>query len=162
MKKNLGAEAINKIQSNKPCPKAYRLALDTKSTTYEIKTRPVNCCYPGLTLDWIFPIGKTLSSYLAQAQKGQEGETIPLQFEMSDFRFVMDGTSRENTYVDSVKYQANFTGPEPIGFLSIPESTYGSAPMTGGDRRMYDAVSEALRSTTVKLFDEVSARMCKN
>ncbi len=81
---------------------------------------------------------------------------------MSDFRFVMDGSSRETTYVDSVKYQANFTGPDPIGFLSIPESTYGSLPMNGGNQKMYDAVSEALRSTTVKLFDEVSARMCKN
>lgn len=157
---NLGPEAVTKISANQPCPKAYRLALDPKSSTFEVKTRPENCCYPGLSLDWIFPIGKTLSAYLAQAQKGQGGETIPLQLDMSDFRFVMDATSVERPYVDSLKYKAHFTGPDPIGFFTISETAYGSMPIKGGEQKMYDAVSEALRSTTIKLFTEVANRMC--
>ncbi|UCE63921.1 MAG: hypothetical protein JSU59_01825, partial [Nitrospirota bacterium] len=69
---NLGTEAVNEISAHQPCPKWYRLALDDKSTEFEVKTRPENCCYPGLSLDWVFPIGRTLSAYLSQAQKGQD------------------------------------------------------------------------------------------
>lgn len=157
---NLGPEAVNEISANQTCPKTYRLALDDQSTAFEVKTRPENCCYPGLSLDWVFPIGKTLSGYLAQAQKGQAGETIPIQLDMSDFRFVMDATSAKRPYVDSLKYKAHFTGPDPIGFLTISETAYGSMPIKGGEQKMYDAVSEALRSTTIKLFTEVASRMC--
>lgn len=157
---NLGTEAITRIAAHQPCPKTYRLALDEKSTAFEVKTRPQNCCYPGLSLDWVFPIGKTLSGYLAQAQQRHIGETIPLQLDMSDFRFVMDATSTERPYVDSLKYKAHFTGPDPIGFLTISETAYGSMPIKGGELKMYDAVSQALRSTTVKLFSEVANRMC--
>jgi len=157
---NLGSTAINEIANNQPCPKRYRLALDDQSTAFEVKTRPENCCYPGLSLDWVFPIGKTFSAYLAQAQKGQAGETIPLQIDMSDFRFVMDAGSPERPYVDSLKYKAHFTGPDPIGFFTISETAYGSMPIKGGEKRMYDAVSRALRSTTIKLFAEAANRMC--
>lgn len=157
---NLGSEAVTQISANQPCPKTYRLALDEKSTAFEVKTRPQNCCYPGLSLDWIFPIGKTLAGYVAQARKGQGGDTIPIQFDMSDFRFVMDASSPERPYVDSLKYKAHFTGPEPIGFFTISETAYGSVPIKGGEKRMYDAVSQALRSTTIKLFSEVANRMC--
>jgi hypothetical protein len=156
----LGPEAVHTISANQPCPKAYRLVLDAQSSLFEVKTRPENCCYPGLSLDWVFPIGQTLSGYLAQAQKGQGGETIPLQLDMSDFRFVMDATSAERPYVDSLKYKAHFTGPDPIGFFTISETAYGSMPIRGGEQKMYDAVSEALRSTTIKLFTEVASRMC--
>jgi hypothetical protein len=156
----LGPEAVTKISANQPCPKTYRLALDEKSTIFEVKTRPENCCYPGLSLDWVFPIGQTLSAYLAQAQKGQGGETIPIQLDMSDFRFVMDASSPERPYVDSLKYKAHFTGPDPIGFFIISETAYGSLPIKGGEQKMYDAVSRALRSTTIKLFTEVANRMC--
>jgi hypothetical protein len=157
---NLGAEAVTKITATQPCPKRYRLALDDQSTAFEVKTRPANCCYPGLSLDWIFPIGKTLTAYLAQAQKGRPGETIPLQLDMSDFRFVMDASSPERPYVDSLKYKAHFTGPDPIGFFTISETAYGSMPIKGGEKRMYDAVSRALQSTTIKLFAEAANRMC--
>lgn len=156
----LGSEAINEITANQPCPKRYRLALDDQSRIFEVKTRPENCCYPGLSLDWVFPIGQTLSGYLTQAQKGQQGETIPIQLDMSDFRFVMDASSPERPYVDSLKYKAHFTGPNPIGFFTISETAYGSQPIKGGEKRMYDAVSQALRSTTVKLFAETANRMC--
>ena len=158
---HLGTEAVTKISANQPCPKRYRLVLDDQSTAFEVKTRPANCCYPGLSLDWIFPIGKTLTAYLAQAQKGQAGKTIPLQLGMSDFRFVMDASSPERPYVDSLKYKAHFTGPDPIGFFTISETAYGSMPIKAGEKRMYDAVSQALRSTTVKLFTEVANRMCE-
>ena len=157
---NLGSEAVNTISITQPCPKTYRLALDDKSTAFEVKTRPENCCYPGLSLDWVFPIGKTLSGYLAQAQKGQGGQTIPIQLDMSDFRFVMDATSAKRPYVDSLKYKAHFTGPDPIGFFTISETSYGSMPIKAGEQKMYDAVSEALQSTTIKLFTEVANRMC--
>ena len=156
----LGPEAINEITANQPCPKRYRLALDAQSRNFEVKTRPENCCYPGLSLDWVFPIGQTLSGYLTQAQKGQRGEIIPLQLDMSDFRFVMDASSPERPYVDSLKYKAHFTGPNPIGFFTISETAYGSQPIKGGETKMYDAVSQALRSTTVKLFAEAANRMC--
>ena len=161
LNQRLGSEAIKEIAANKPCPKSYRLALDEKSTAFEVKTRPQNCCYPGLSLDWIFPIGKTLSSYLKQAQKGQTGDTIPIQLDMSDFRFVMDATSADTPYVDSLKYKAHFTGPDPIGFFTISETAYGTPPVKGSEQKMYDAVSEALQSTTTKLFIEVANRMCR-
>ena len=158
---NLGPEAVTKIAATQPCPKTYRLALDEKSTAFEMNTRPQNCCYPGLSLDWVFPIGKTLTGYFAQAQKGHGGDTIPIQLDMSDFRFVMDAGSPERPYVDSLKYKAHFTGPDPIGFLTISESAYGTIPMKEGGPKMYDAVSQALRSTTIKLFSEVANRMCR-
>lgn len=162
LNRSLGAEAVNKIMANKPCQKAYRLKLDRQSYKYEIKTRPENCCYPGLNLDWVFPIGKTLAAYLREAQKGQGGETIPLQFTLSGFRFVMNADSLQNPSVEYVKYKAHFSAPDPIGFLTIPESTYGSVPANGEDEERYDAIVEALRSTTVKLFAEVDERMCKS
>ncbi|MDX1412228.1 MAG: hypothetical protein R3351_08730 [Nitrospirales bacterium] len=159
---NLGPAAVTKIASTQPCPKTYRLALDGQSKAFVIKTRPENCCYPGLSLDWIFPIGKTLAGYLEQAQKGESGKIIPLQLDMSDFRFVMDASSPKRPYVDSLKYKAHFTGPDPIGFFTISETAYGSMPIKGGEQKMYDAVSEALRSTTIELFTEVANRMCRN
>ncbi len=159
---NLGPAAITKMASTQPCPKTYRLALDEQSTAFIMNTRPQNCCYPGLSLDWIFPIGKTLAGYLEQAQKGQDGETIPLQLDMSDFRFVMDASSPQRPFVDSLKYKAHFTGPDPIGFFTITETAYGSMPIKEGEQQMYDAVSEALRSTTMKLFTEVANRMCRS
>ena len=158
----LGAAAVTKIAETQPCPKTYRLTLDEPSTAFIIKTRPQNCCYPGLSLDWIFPIGKTLAGYLEQAQKGEGGDFIPLQLDISDFRFVMDASSPKRPYVDSLKYKAHFTGPDPIGFFTISETAYGSMPLKDGEQKMYDAVSEALRSTTIELFTEVANRMCKS
>ena len=160
LNQNLRPAAVTKIASTQPCPKTYRLALDEQSTAFVIKTRPQNCCYPGLSLDWIFPIGKTLAGYLKQAQKGEGGKIIPLQLDMSDFRFVMDASSPKRPFVDSLKYKAHFTGPDPIGFFTISETAYGSMPIKGGEQQMYDAVSEALQSTTIELFTEVANRMC--
>ncbi|UCE64587.1 MAG: hypothetical protein JSU59_05490, partial [Nitrospirota bacterium] len=108
-----------------------------------------------------FPLGATLSSYLSQAQNGDRGDYITLHFNTSNFHFVLGKMWIAG--VNSVRYDAHFKGPKPLGSISFPISyvlTPGLAEEIDFPEKTFYAVSQALRATTIRLFDEVSARWC--
>ena len=65
--------------------------------------------------------------------------------------------------VNAVSYQAHFKGTEPVGSISFPTSYVfppGLAEEIDFPEKTFYAVSQALRLTTIQLFDEVTKRVC--
>ena len=154
---SLGEESLKAIQVTKKCE--YLLALDTPSSQYTVTKYKDN--FVGNEQAYTFPLGATLSSFLRQAQKEDRGDLITLQFNTSNFHFVLGKMYVAG--VNSVRYDAHFKGPKPIGSISFPTSyvlTPGLAEEIDFPELTFFAVSQALRETTIRLFDEVSSRMC--
>ena len=154
---SLGEETLKAIQEKKKCE--YLLALDQPSSQYTVTKYKDN--FVGNEQAYTFPLGATLSSYLSQAQNGNRGDLITLHFNTSNFHFVLGKMYVAG--VNSVRYDAHFKGPKPVGSISFPTSyvlTPGLAEEIDFPELTFYAVSQALRATTIRLFDEVSARMC--
>ena len=149
--------ALKALTSQKTCVLPYTLRLDKPSSDLVVTQYP-----NGLTAaasQQAFPIGRTLSSYLEQAQSGKGKEIVRLTLELSNFfyTFVLEHTS---VNVDQVKYHVKFIGPDPLGTVEISESYHLPLVKVYWSPPKYYAVSEALRSTTIKLFAEVKKRVC--
>lgn len=154
---SLGEESLKAIQKKKKCD--YRLALDRPSSQYTVTKYKDN--FVGNEQAFTFPLGATLSSYMSQAQNEDAGELITLQFNTSNFHFVLG--KEYVAAVNWVDYKAHFNGPKPIGAISFPISyvlTPEMAEELDFPEKTFYAVSQSLRVTTIKLFDEVSSRMC--
>ena len=150
--------ALNVLASQKTCALPYTLRLDTPSSDLVITQYP-----NGLTAaasQQAFPIGRTLSAYLEQAQSEKGKETVRLTLELSKFfyTFVLEHTSVK---VDQVKYHAKFIGPDSLGTVEISESYHLPLVKVYWSPPKYYAVSQALRSTIIKLFAEVKKRVCR-
>ena len=155
--KSLGEDSLKAAQAEKKCE--YRLSLDQPSSQYTVTKYKDN--YVGNEQAYTFPLGATLSSYLSQAQNGDGGDRITLQFHTSNFHFVLG--KEFIAAVNWVNFKAHFNGPKPIGAISFPVSsvlTPNLAEEIDFPEKTFYAVSQALRLTTIKLFDEVSSRMC--
>ncbi len=154
---SLGEVSLKAIQAKKKCE--YLLALDKPSSQYTLTKYKDN--YMGNEQAYTFPLGATLSSYLIQAQNEDRGDLIPLQFNTSNFHFVLG--KMWIAAVNSVRYDAHFNGPKPIGAISFPTS-YVLMPELAEEidfpEKTFFAVSQALRLTTIKLFEEASSRLC--
>ena len=154
----LGEESAKAVQVAKTCD--YLLALDQPSSQYTVTAFQDN--YVGDKQPYTFPLGATLSSYFRQAQNGHGGDPITLQFNTSNFHFVLGELFIAG--VNSVSYDAQFTGAKPVGSISFPAS-YVLSPALAEEidfpEKTFYAVAQALRFTTIKLFDEVSARVCQ-
>ncbi|MDX1412505.1 MAG: hypothetical protein R3351_10135 [Nitrospirales bacterium] len=155
--KSLGEDTLKAAQAEKKCE--YRLSLDQPSSQYTVTKYKDN--FVGNEQAYTFPLGATLSSYLSQAQNGDGGDRITLQFNTSNFHFVLG--KEFIAAVNWVNFKAHFNGPKPIGAISFPISyalTPDMAEKIDFPEKTFYAVSQALRVTTIKLFDEVSSRMC--
>jgi len=154
---SFGEEAVKAVQVKKKCE--YLLALDQPSSLYTVTKYQDN--YVGDKQQYTFPLGATLSSYMSQAQNGHKGDLITLHFNTSNFHFVLGKMFIAG--VNSVRYDAHFNGPKHVGSISFPTS-YVLMPALAEEidfpEKTFYAVSQALRSTTIQLFDEVTARMC--
>ena len=145
------------IQGKKKCE--YILALDQPSSQYTVTKYQDN--YVGDKQQYTFPLGATLSSYLSQAQHGYKGDLITLNFNTTNFHFVLG--KMFIAAVNTVRYDAHFIGPKHIGSFSFPTSyvfTPAMAEEIDFPEKTFFAVSQALRSTTIKLFDEMTDRIC--
>jgi hypothetical protein len=154
---SLGEDSVKAIQAKKKCD--YLIALDKPSSEYSVTKYQDN--YVGDKQQYTFPLGATLSSYLSQAQNGDKGDLITLNFTTSNFHFILGALFIAG--VNSVHYDAHFNGPKPVGSISFPTSyvlTPALAEEIDFPEKTFYAISQALRSTTIKLFDEVTARMC--
>ena len=150
--------ALQVLASQKTCALPYTLSLDTPSSDLVITQYP-----NGLTAaasQQAFPIGRTLSAYLDQAQSEKGTEIVPLTLELSNFfyTFVLEHTTVK---VDQVKYHATFIGPDSLGTVEISESYHLPLVKVYWSPPKYYAISQALRSTTIKLFAEVNKRVCE-
>ena len=155
------------------CAVEYRLTLNEDSADYRIVQSPDNEITHGGKVS--FPLGETISAYLIQAQRGQTGKEISLNFFTSDFNFSYAGGSLSKPFspsiVGEVRYRARFLGPDPIGNITFEEESSAKLPRLWQDvaeaqerqqentARFY-AVAQALRSTTTKLLLEVQNRIC--
>ena len=154
---SLGENTLQAIQENKKCE--YRLALDQPSSQYTVTKFKDN--YMGSGQAFTFPLGATLSSYLSQAQNGDKGKLITLYFNTSKFHFALG--KGYVAAVNYVRYQAHFKGPKPIDSISFPISYVLNPEMAEElefPEKTFFAVSQSLQVTTIRLFKEVSARMC--
>jgi hypothetical protein len=154
---SLGKESLKAIQMKKTCE--YRITLDQPSAQYTVTKYQDN--YVGDKQQYTFPLGATLSSYLSQAQNGDKGKLITLNFSTSNFHFILGELFI--AAINSVRYVAHFIGVKPVGSISFPTSfvfTPALAEEIDFPEKTFYAVSQALRLTTIKLFDEVSARVC--
>ena len=153
----LGEESLKAIQAKKKCE--YRLALDKPSSQYTVTKYKDN--FVGNEQAYTFPLGATLSSYLSQAQNGEKGDLITLQFNTTNFHFVLGKMWIAG--VNSVRYDAHFNGAKPVGAISFPTS-YVLPPALAEEidfpEKTFFAVSQALRGTAIQLFGEVSRRIC--
>ena len=153
----LGDDYTKAIQEKKRCD--YRLALDQPSSQYTVTGYKDN--YLANAQPYTFPLGATLSSYMSQAQNGEKGDLITLHFHTTNFHFVLG--QLYIAAVNSVHYQAHFKGPEAVGSISFPDFylfTPAQAEEIDFPEKTFFAVSQALRSTTKKLFEKVTARLC--
>jgi hypothetical protein len=154
---SFGEEALKAVKVKKKCE--YILVLDKPSSEYTVTKYQDN--YVGDKEQYTFPLGATLSSYIRQAQTEDKGDRIPLNFSTSNFHFVLG--KMFIAAVNSVRYDAHFIGPKHVGSISFPTSyilTPALAEEIEFPEKTFFAVSQALRITTIKLFDEVTARMC--
>ena len=153
----LGEGPRKVIQEQKNCD--YLLVLDPPSSRFTVTTYPDT--WVGGQQQYIFPLGETLSALMSQAQQNNTGDRIVLQFQTSEFHFIL-GESYIAA-VNRVSYQAHFKGPEPVGNISFPEKFIFTPAMDRDidfPEKTFYAVSQALRATTIKLFDEVTTRVC--
>lgn len=154
---SLGEESLKAIKERKKCE--YRLALDQPSSQYTVTKYKDN--YVGNEQAYTFPLGATLASYLSQAQNEDKGDLITLHFSTSNFHFVLGKMWVAG--VNSVRYDAHFKGSKPVGSISFPTS-FVLEPELAEEidfpEKTFFAVTQALQGTTIRLFDEVSARIC--
>ena len=154
---------------DRSCDREYLLILDEQSAQYELTENPDT--WDGGMFLFTFPIGKTVSAFLAQAQKNQNGGVVPLRFSLSDFKYSIRSGFLQHQVADHVKYQAHFIGSSPIGTITIQEQATEDSywlwehwdernvPIDQ-DTLYFAVVSRALQSTTIKLLTEVARRMC--
>ena len=155
----LSYQAENAISDTSQCTLPYTLSLDEQSAQLTLTQPPSG--FTGAAYEYSFPIGKTLASYLEQAHRGNENKNLPLSLDVKGFEFelIMPGLVG-SPKVDKVKYEAIFNSPNGLGEIHIQEDIDQGMQEARGTPGMFYLVSQALQSTTVKLFKEANKRLC--
>ena len=151
----LGYFAEKELAGQTTCDLPFSLGLDEPSSQLKVIQSDD---FSLIGTERVFPIGKTLSTYINQAQTGRTDNLLPIHLEISEFHYTF---MPYGVGVSKVNLHAKFTASEPLGTIEVTESLDLPWELVNGPAdHMYYAVNFALRNTTVKLFHEVKKRMC--